>query len=883
HLEACAQEAETYLDLLRSRPVPRLFDGAAIGFIAMTVFAAVTAAGAWIANWQLNSTLVLGATVGVVAAILVVALLHRIARKQTAVLHMNIVARAAAGEALHHRARQFAHAKRDRWDRRLIEERDRDHAAAKTKYEGMLADLEKKVSAERDRVAGEWPERIEQRRRERSTRLETLDTEHAEQRADLESRRDEERQTQIDDATAAERELDAELTTTWDDLANRWSTTWSATRQMIDASQQALETHFPAWNDSSWTEWQPRHEFEPALPFGHLDFDLDHVEGGLPGHDRLKSTQVCSTFSVPAAIRFPDEASLFIEAGLRGRDTAVGAVQNYMMRLLTSAPPGKVRFLILDPVGLGRNFAGFMHLADHDEALVGGRIWTEPRHIEQRLLDLTEHMEHVIQKYLRNEFESISAYNERAGAVAEPYRVLVACDFPVNFSEAAARRLTSLASSGPRCGVHSIIVRDVRQPLPTGCSLDDLRLNAQHIREVPRRRSATQEQSQRHSRTPDESTPVDGSSRSTAAPVRTDQAGSGLLHADAPNESESKTGRGSSIFDVDLMADLRSRPSKSEPACLPTSLQTTASETSTTSTASVLSESTRTFAVNPAEMNPGPTFEATHASQASDTEHGTTSSSDSITSAIQNIGAGPASGTDITSESTDPAGMAAPNADEVPTGEEPIRFIWQHPDFEALHLHFEQPPDEQRSTTLLHRIGESSRDATRVEVAFDVIAPADERDELWSRTCDRELAIPLGRAGATRLQSITLGRGTNQHVLIAGKTGSGKSTLLHVLITNLSLWYAPDEVEFYLVDFKKGVEFKTYATHDLLHARAIAVESDREFGVSVLHRVDDELKRRGELFREHGVQDLAAYRRRRTDDDPQIPRTLLIIDEFQEF
>jgi HSP90 family molecular chaperone len=74
---------------------------------------------------------------------------------------------------------------------------------------------------------------------------------------------------------------------------------------------------------------------------------------------------------------------------------------------------------------------------------------------------------------------------------------------------------------------------------------------------------------------------------------------------------------------------------------------------------------------------------------------------------------------------------------------------------------------------------------------------------------------------------MTLGVGTSQHALIAGKTGSGKSTLLHALITNLALWYSPDEVEFYLVDFKKGVEFKTYATHRLPHARVVAVESDK--------------------------------------------------------
>ena len=34
-------------------------------------------------------------------------------------------------------------------------------------------------------------------------------------------------------------------------------------------------------------------------------------------------------------------------------------------------------------------------------------------------------MENVIQKYLRNQFQSIEDYNAQAGEVAEPYRVLV--------------------------------------------------------------------------------------------------------------------------------------------------------------------------------------------------------------------------------------------------------------------------------------------------------------------------------------------------------------------------------------------------------------------------------------------------------------------------
>jgi hypothetical protein len=83
-----------------------------------------------------------------------------------------------------------------------------------------------------------------------------------------------------------------------------------------------------------------------------------------------------------------------------------------------------------------------------------------------------------------------------------------------------------------------------------------------------------------------------------------------------------------------------------------------------------------------------------------------------------------------------------------------------------------------------------------------------------------------------------------------------------------------------LIDFKKGVEFKTYATHHLPHARVIAIESEREFGLSVLERLDGELRRRGELFRAAGVQDLPDFRKARPE--VPMPRVLFIVDEFQE-
>src|SRR5438045_8922915 len=77
-------------------------------------------------------------------------------------------------------------------------------------------------------------------------------------------------------------------------------------------------------------------------------------------------------------------------------------------------------------------------------------------------------METVIQKYLRNEYETIDEYNAQAGELAEPYRYLVIADFPVAFEGDSFRRLASIATSGARCGVYTLVIRDTRVAMPQG-------------------------------------------------------------------------------------------------------------------------------------------------------------------------------------------------------------------------------------------------------------------------------------------------------------------------------------------------------------------------------------------------------------------------------
>lgn len=100
---------------------------------------------------------------------------------------------------------------------------------------------------------------------------------------------------------------------------------------------------------------------------------------------------------------------------------------------------------------------------------------------------------------------------------------------------------------------------------------------------------------------------------------------------------------------------------------------------------------------------------------------------------------------------------------------------------------------------------------------------------------------------------------------------------MHVLIQNLAFYYALNEVQLFLLDYKEGVEFNAYADPAILeHARLVSVASSVGFGVSFLSWLDKETKKRGELFKQFNVKDLSDYRKH-----GEMPRLIVVIDEFQ--
>ena len=206
------------------------------------------------------------------------------------------------------------------------------------------------------------------------------------------------------------------------------------------------------------------------------------------------------------------------------------------------------------------------------------------------------------------------------------------------------------------------------------------------------------------------------------------------------------------------------------------------------------------------------------------------------------------------------------------------KVVVDHPELAMYPLTPEFPPSDKRMQLIMDHHVKAASDVGKCIVPYESIAvPAQEQQ---TSTSSDGLAIALGISEAGRVQSMHLGAGTAQHVLIAGKTGSGKSSLLHTMITSAAMKYSPDQLRLVLLDFKKGVEFQVYSEVQLSHADIIGIESKREFGVSTLEYLDRVLHARGEAFRLWGVQDLPSL----TKKFPQhaMPRILVVIDEFQE-
>lgn len=149
-------------------------------------------------------------------------------------------------------------------------------------------------------------------------------------------------------------------------------------------------------------------------------------------------------------------------------------------------------------------------------------------------------------------------------------------------------------------------------------------------------------------------------------------------------------------------------------------------------------------------------------------------------------------------------------------------------------------------------------------------------EKFWTESSQFKVSVPVGWDINHKEVCFEIGNEQN-HTLICGRSGSGKSNFLHVLIQNLAFYYAPNEVQLFLLDYKEGVEFNAYVADPALeHARLVSVASSISYGITFLKWLCDEMQKRADRFKQFNVKDLNNYRKHE-----KMPRLIVVIDEFQ--
>lgn len=402
---------------------------------------------------------------------------------------------------------------------------------------------------------------------------------------------------------------------------------------------------------------------------------------------------------IPYCASFGKEFNYLFRFQGEGRKQVVNDACDLGMRLFTMLPPAKLNFTFIDPVTLGESFAMFTRLVDVDDRtseVINGKIWSTPSDIEEKLKVMTDHISNITQRCLQGKYDNIYEYNCEAEQNAEAYQVLMLMDFPAGMTDQSLKLLEQIVTSGPKCGVFTIIYRNASQ----------------------------------YEKVSDRSRPL--------------------------------------ITNIEA------------------SLQT---------------------------------FEYSK------------------------------DGSEILVQST--------------------KIKDKHLMWKGLDL-----PTGKKMDPIIATLKKGIKSAEKVVIGIEKVSNA----EITNSTKDG-IRIPIGLHGAKEVQYLTLGVGGSHHALIAGVAGSGKSSLLHTIILRALTQYTPEELVIYLVDFKRGVEFKIYADFELPAFKVIAIESEREFGYNILMALEREQKIRADLFKKAHVDKIEEYRE---NTHKKMPRVLVIMDEFHE-
>ncbi len=128
--------------------------------------------------------------------------------------------------------------------------------------------------------------------------------------------------------------------------------------------------------------------------------------------------------------------------------------------------------------------------------------------------------------------------------------------------------------------------------------------------------------------------------------------------------------------------------------------------------------------------------------------------------------------------------------------------------------------------------------------------------------------------------------------MIIGTIGSGKSSFLHTFLLSAACSNSPEDLEFYLADFKSGEGSAAFASYRkevgaenlyLPHVRYLLLKGKTECAMDLLNKMEAMRNQRDRQIKSLGCPNVEAYNRHPdvvSGKYPKIPTAIFIIDEY---